>query len=54
VEDIVTDGMGMGSDNDLRGSLMRLARQGADWLRARSAEHWLMFLGGLALGLLLG
>ena len=32
----------------------RLASSALEYLRSRSSEHWLMFVAGLAVGLLLG
>jgi hypothetical protein len=32
----------------------RLAASALDYLRSRSSEHWLMFLAGLVVGVLLG
>lgn len=32
----------------------RLLRRASAWLEARTTDQWLMFLAGLALGLLLG
>jgi len=32
----------------------RFAEQLLDYLRSRTVDHWLMFLGGLVVGLILG
>jgi hypothetical protein len=39
---------------DHRSGFERLASSALDYLRSRSAEHWLMFFAGLVVGLFLG
>jgi hypothetical protein len=41
-------------EDGLREGMMRLGNELIDWLRRRPAEQWLMFTGGLVLGLLIG
>jgi hypothetical protein len=39
---------------DQRTAFERLAEQALAYLRSRSADHWLMFIAGLAIGLVIG
>jgi hypothetical protein len=39
---------------DHRAGFERLASSALDYLRSRTSEHWLMFVAGLAVGLILG
>ena len=39
---------------DDRGAFERLAERAIAYLQSRSVEHWLMFMAGLVLGLLIG
>ena len=36
------------------GGFERIVEQAGDWLRSRTTEHWVMFLIGLIVGLVLG
>ena len=37
-----------------RSAFERIAEQALSYLRSRSADHWLMFLAGLAIGVIIG
>jgi hypothetical protein len=39
--------------SDERGGFERIARHALGYLRSRRSEHWLMFLAGLVVGLIL-
>jgi len=39
---------------DNRTGFERTVEQALSWLRARTADHWLMFVAGLAIGLIIG
>ena len=39
---------------DDRSAFERVGEQALAWLRTRTADHWLMFVAGLVLGLLIG
>jgi hypothetical protein len=41
-------------DDRMPQGLARLGNDLAEWLRSRPVEQWLMFAGGLVLGLLIG
>jgi hypothetical protein len=48
------DGMRGYGAPDQRTGFERLTEQALGYLRSRTAEHWLMFLAGLAIGLIVG
>jgi hypothetical protein len=39
---------------DQRSGLERMAERFLDYLRSRTADHWLMFAAGVILGLMVG
>jgi hypothetical protein len=39
--------------NGSRSGFERIAEQGLAYLRSRTADHWLMFLAGLVIGLII-
>jgi hypothetical protein len=39
---------------DQRNGFERLGEQALGYLRSRSVDHWLMFLAGLVIGLIVG
>ena len=43
-----------GGGSDQRGGFERVASDAMGYLRSRRSEHWLMFLAGLVIGLILG
>ncbi len=48
------DGMRGYGGLDQRTGFERVAERVLDYLRGRTADHWLMFLAGLAIGLIVG
>jgi hypothetical protein len=48
------DPAGWDGRRDHRTNFERLASGALGYLRSRSSEHWLMFLAGLMVGLILG
>jgi hypothetical protein len=52
-ENKMHDGM-RGYGPDQRTGFERLAEQALGYLRSRTADHWLMFIAGLAIGLIIG
>jgi hypothetical protein len=41
-------------DRNGRTAFERVAEQASSYLRSRTADHWLMFLAGLMIGLIIG
>ena len=41
-------------DRNGRTTFERVAEQALSYLRSRTADHWLMFLAGLVIGLIIG
>jgi hypothetical protein len=48
------DSMRTYGGRDRRTGFERAVEQGLTYLRGRTADHWLMFLAGLAIGVIIG
>jgi hypothetical protein len=48
------EGMRTYGERSGRGSFERSAEQVLSYLRSRTADHWIMFLAGLVVGLIIG
>lgn len=50
----MNEGDGIMGDRGERSALERMGERIRDYLGSRSADHWIMFLAGVIIGLILG
>jgi len=48
------EGNGIMGDGGERSALERMSERVRDYLSSRSADHWIMFLAGVIVGLIVG